>query len=118
MKKSRTKLLSLLLWGFLLLGSTAVFAQERIITGTVIDGVLNEPLIGGTVNVKGTTKGVITDMEGKYEISVNGNNDTLVFSFVGLSTMEEAVGSRTVVDVTMIMDLTELQEVVVIGCRA
>ena len=79
-----------------------VIAPEQIakeISGTVTDTDGN-PVPGATVAVKGTSQGTITDSNGKYSISVE-EGATLVFSFVGMKTQEVAVGSSTVVDVTL-----------------
>ncbi|MDV3310658.1 MAG: SusC/RagA family TonB-linked outer membrane protein [Cyclobacteriaceae bacterium] len=68
---------------------------------------------GVNVVVKGTTTGTSTDSDGRYSLDVPDNNSVLVFSFVGYSTVEEAVGGRTVIDVSMTPDVRSLQEVVV-----
>ena len=67
----------------LLLTSTSVFAQTKTVTGTVTDAA-NEPLIGASVLVQGTSTGTITDMDGKYSISVTPE-DVLAFSYVGMT---------------------------------
>lgn len=89
---------------------TSVMAQ-RTITGKVIDDT-GEGVPGATVLVKGTTNGFITDIDGNYSLTVS-DNDVLVISFVGYVTQEIPVGSRTVIDVSLETNLTELQEVVV-----
>jgi TonB-linked SusC/RagA family outer membrane protein len=86
--------------------------KSIVITGQVADNV--EPLIGVTVTVKGTTKAVLTDVEGRYSITAP-ENATLVFSFIGLKTKEIAINSRTVINVLMEADAIELAEVVVTG---
>ncbi len=90
-------------------------AQERTVTGTVTDGSNGQPLVGGTVQIKGTTRGTITDVDGQYSIQVGSPDDVLVFSFIGLETQEIEVGNRSVVDVTLDPEVTELDEIVVIG---
>ena len=52
----------------LLLGITSLYAQQFNITGTVIDKKLNEPIIGATVQVKGTNNGTVTNLDGEFEI--------------------------------------------------
>jgi TonB-linked SusC/RagA family outer membrane protein len=99
---------------FLLLCSVPGFAQSRPVTGTVSD-VSGEPLIGVNVLVKGTTNGTMTDFEGSYTIQVPGNNAVLVFSYIGYITEEIAVGSRTVINVTLGDDTQLIDEVVVVG---
>ena len=65
----------------LLLSTSVAMAQTKTVTGTVTDS-FNEPLIGASILVKGTSTGAVTDMDGKYSISVTPN-DVLVFSYVG-----------------------------------
>jgi len=89
--------------------------QSRTVTGRVTAAEDGAPLPGVNVSVKGTTEGTFTDADGKYSISVTGENAVLVFSFVGLQSREEQVGGRTVVDVQMSVDVTQLSEVVVTG---
>lgn len=75
-------------------------AQERTVTGIVRsdDG---ETLPGANVVLKGSTTGTSTDMDGKYSITVPGNDAVLVISFVGMETREETVGARSNIDVSM-----------------
>ncbi|MDR0419454.1 MAG: SusC/RagA family TonB-linked outer membrane protein, partial [Prevotellaceae bacterium] len=83
------------------------------ISGTVIDN-FGEPVVGGSVIVQGTTKGTFTDENGAYEIQAAADA-TLVFSFVGLSTAEEPVNNRQVINVTLRVETNELDAVVAIG---
>ncbi|WNH08079.1 carboxypeptidase-like regulatory domain-containing protein [Thalassobellus suaedae] len=87
------------------------FAQEKTISGTVSDG-SGLPLPGATVLIKGTTTGTSTDFDGKYSIKAN-TGATLVFSFVGYTTKEIAIGSSNTINVTMAEDAESLEEVVV-----
>jgi len=87
--------------------------QPRTITGTVVDE-NGETLPGVAVMVKGTTRGTMTDMEGKFSIEVEDRSAVLVFSFVGYATQEIAVENRTTLNVTMAIDMQEL-EVLVTG---
>ncbi|WP_353779121.1 SusC/RagA family TonB-linked outer membrane protein [Winogradskyella sp. 3972H.M.0a.05] len=89
------------------------FAQERTITGTVTQAVDGLPLPGANVIVKGTTRGVQTDFDGQYSISVQ-SGETLVFSYVGLLSVERVVGASSVIDVSMQAD-NQLDEVVVVA---
>ncbi len=82
-------------------------------TGTVTDAA-NEPLIGASVLVQGTSTGTITDMDGKYSISVTPE-DVLVFSYVGMTTQSVKVGAQNVINVTLKEDSQVLAETVVIG---
>lgn len=90
------------------------FAQGQTVSGYVTDD-LNEPLPGVNVQVKGTTTGVITDINGKYNLSNVPSNATLVFSFVGFSTKEIKVGKQKTINVQMAEDSEILSEVVVVG---
>ena len=65
--------------------------------------------------IKGTTVGTVTDANGNYQLSVPNEETVLVFSFVGFITEEVTVGNSTVIDVSLVADMTSLQEVVVIG---
>ncbi|MHA7131544.1 SusC/RagA family TonB-linked outer membrane protein [Algoriphagus namhaensis] len=93
--------------------SYEVSAQQRVITGTVISEEDGLGLPGATVLVKGTTVGTTTDLDGNYSISVPAGSDVLIFSFVGLQTAEEAIGNRSVINVTLQTDASQLSEVVV-----
>ena len=94
-----------------LLSSTLAFAQNKV-SGTVKDKT-GEPIIGANVLEKGTTNGVITDIDGNYTLNVN-RGKTLVFSFIGYQTQEVVVASNKV-DVVLAEDNEMLEEVVVIG---
>lgn len=98
----------LLLW---LACSHAVLAQERVVSGSVKDS-NGAGLAGVSVVVKNTTTGTNTNMEGKFSISVTPNS-TLVFSFIGYTSQEVAVGNQSVVDVVMAEETQQLGEVVV-----
>ena len=84
---------------YLLLASASAFAQTKTVTGTVTDAA-NEPLIGASVLVQGTSTGTITDMDGKYSISVTPE-DVLVFSYVGMTSQTIKVGAQNVINVTL-----------------
>ncbi|AQG80610.1 SusC/RagA family TonB-linked outer membrane protein [Spirosoma montaniterrae] len=106
------QLLSLLL--FLLLPGL-LFAQERTITGQVLSTDDNTPQPGINVAVKGTTRGTTTDASGNYRIAVPDGNVTLVFSSVGFTTQEVAVGNQSSVNLSLVSDNRALSEVVVVG---
>ena len=93
------------------------FAQGKTVTGTVVDGT-GEPLIGVSVQVKGTSTGAITDLDGKFSISGVNSGSTLVVSYIGYSTQEIKVGNQTTFEITMTDDAQLLDEVVVIGYGA
>jgi TonB-linked SusC/RagA family outer membrane protein len=92
-----------------------VHAQERIVSGKVTSPEDGTPLPGVNVIVKGTAIGTTTDADGKFALSVPGSNATLTFSFIGLQTMEVSVGERSQLDVQLQSDVTQLNEVVVVG---
>jgi len=89
------------------------FAQQRTVSGTVSSGD-GEPLPGATIVLKGTTKGTISDFDGKYQIQAS-QGDTLTVSFIGFRKMSQAVGSENVYDFVLEADAEQLQEVVVTG---
>jgi TonB-linked SusC/RagA family outer membrane protein len=123
-RKSK-KLLSMLVAGFLLCypgsyasaagdssGEPAVVQQTgKTVTGTVID-VQGEPLIGVSVSVQGTTRGVATDVNGRYSILVQEDNQVLQFSYIGYKTVT-VKADQVRIDVTMEEDALTLGEVVV-----
>ena len=92
-----------------------VAAQDRAVTGKVTSSDDNSPLVGVSVLVKGTTQGATTDANGAYRLSVPNTNVTLVFSYVGFNRQEVAVGNRTVLDVVLAVDASDLSEVVITG---
>ena len=91
----------------------AANAQQRTVTGTVNSSEDDSEVPGVNVVVKGTTIGTITDLDGKYSIDVPSDESILVFSYIGLTTQEVLVGSRSLVDVQMVPDLLELSEIVI-----
>lgn len=98
---------------FLLALSINVYGQSSVVKGQVTDE-SNEPVPGTTVIVKGTTSGTITDLDGNYSISVS-NNAVLVFSFIGFISKEIIVGNNSIINVTLNTDLSDLEEVIVVG---
>lgn len=90
-----------------------LLAQERTITGNVTSE--NGPLPGVNVMVMGSTYGNITDMSGNYTLNITSEETRLIFSYVGYKTVQETVGNRTVVDVYMEVEASQLEEVVVTG---
>lgn len=92
--------------------SFVVMAQGTKITGKVTSSDDGTGLPGVSVQVKGTSKGSQTDIEGKYSIEAPAGS-TLVFSFVGMNTQEVKLGSQTVVNVSLGADTKQLSEVVV-----
>jgi len=87
------------------------FAQEKTVTGSVVDAD-GLPIPGVNVIIKNTTTGTQTDFDGNYSISAAANQ-TLQFTYVGFKTQEVRVGSKTTINVQLETDLEELSEVVV-----
>ena len=92
----------------------SVTAQgQSMVKGTVTDS-NGEPLIGVSILVKGTTNGVVSDINGGYSISA-GASDVIQFSYVGYTTQEIQVGNNKILNVTLEEDTKRLDEVVVVG---
>jgi TonB-dependent starch-binding outer membrane protein SusC len=106
------KKLLLLVFSVMIMFSTNILAQELSITGNVSDA--SGPLPGVNILMKGTARGVVTDLDGNYKISAKVG-DVLVFSFVGYRDQEITVGNQDVIDVVMAEDAQQLSEVVVTG---
>ena len=96
------------------LNGSAISLQNRV-TGTVTDASGGEPMPGVNIKIKDSSLGVITDMNGKFTISIADPDAVLVFSFIGYVTQEVAISGRTTLNVALISDLKGLEEVVVIG---
>ena len=88
--------------------------QQLAVTGTVTDD-NGEPLPGVNVSVKGTTLGVITDVDGNYFIDAPNREAILVFSFIGFITVEMPVVDKKIINVVMRENVSQLDEVVVVG---
>lgn len=106
----------LLLVGLFMSLNLTLSAQERTVSGKVTSTEDGTALPGVNVVIKGTTVGTVTDLAGNYKLSVPaGGSPSLVFSFIGLNTTEIAIGERSIVDVSLGLDVTQLNEVVVVG---
>lgn len=93
--------------------SFTTYAQEKRVTGKVTDEA--GPLPGVNVLIKGTTIGTSTDANGEFTITVSSDKDVLVFTFIGYTTVEEQVGAKTALNISMTSDAQQLTEVVVVG---
>ena len=93
--------------------SQFVLAQSRQISGTVTSADSPKGLVSTTVNVKGTNIGTLTDKSGKYTLNVPQSATTLVFSFVGMKTMEEKVAGRSTVNVTLVDEVVQLETTII-----
>ena len=89
------KKIMLMLLCITLMGILTVQAQSRYVTGTVTSSEDDNPIPGVTIVIKGTTVGTITDIDGVYRIKVPKVTDRLVFSFVGMTSVETAATSKT-----------------------
>lgn len=92
---------------------SVVALGQRVVSGTVTDTDSGDPIPGATVLLKGTSIGTTTDLDGNYRLEVTGEDAVLVFSFIGYENQEVEVGSRSLVDLSLNQDITELGEVVV-----
>ena len=93
-----------------------LFAQGGYqVTGHIISAEDNQPMIGVSVLEKGTTNGVITDMNGNYSITVTKSPATLQFSYVGMKTIDKQVTASTRINLTMENDAQMVEEVVVVA---
>jgi len=88
--------------------------QTKVITGKVTDDT-QQALPGASVVVKGTTVGIITDIDGKFSLRVPENAKTLVVSFVGMIPQEIEIGSKTTFNVLLVQETIGLEEVVAVG---
>ena len=95
--------------------SFAVMAQTKSISGVVKSAEDGETLIGVTVTVKGATGGTVTNLDGKYTISVPKTDAVLVFSMIGMRKQEIKVGDNTSLNVVLSADAKVMDEVVVVG---
>ncbi|WP_083634484.1 SusC/RagA family TonB-linked outer membrane protein [Saccharicrinis aurantiacus] len=100
---------------FLLVMATSVaFAQDKNITGHISESGTDEPLPGVSIVIKGTTVGTVTDLDGNYNLTVPADAETLVFSFIGMETIERAITSD-VINVLMGDDAVAVEEVMVVA---
>ncbi|HEY0110545.1 MAG TPA: carboxypeptidase-like regulatory domain-containing protein, partial [Fibrella sp.] len=93
--------------------SVPLLAQERVITGRVTSAEDGAPMPGVNISIKGTTRGVTTDVDGQYKLGVPSGTVRLIFSFIGFINQEIVTGSQTSLNVTMTPDATNLNEVVI-----
>jgi TonB-linked SusC/RagA family outer membrane protein len=94
--------------------SSASPQQTQSVSGVVTDAT-GEPLAGVSIAVKGTTIGAITDVDGKYSISVPSEESVLTFSFIGFTSQEITAGNRRTINVELKENVQQIEDVVVIG---
>lgn len=112
-KQSRFMKKSFILFVLLCIGTcTSVLWAQKKVSGVVMDKDANATLIGAAVVVKGTTNGIVTDIDGKYSLEAYPN-DVLQFTYLGMETVEVPVGDRSVINVEMTSNSQKINEVVV-----
>jgi len=115
MKQILLKFRPLYLAIMLLLFSNASWAQQRTISGIVTDSQTNETLPGTSVLIKGTTKGALTGIDGKFTLSLSPSENILVISFIGYESKEITVGEQKTLTIQLTAMRTTLDAVVVVG---
>lgn len=98
---------------FCLCLSVSAWSQQKTVTGKVTDA-SNEPVIGASILEKGTSNGTITNLEGKYSLSISPHS-TLIISYIGYTNQEISVGDKSVINIVLKEDSEQLEEVVVVG---
>ncbi len=106
----KTQIIFLVLFAFAIIQSSVA---QVTVTGKVVDE-NNQGLPGATVVEKGTTQGTVTDLDGKYSLTVGNEEAVLVFSYVGYVSQEIAVKQQNIIDVSLSPDNQSLEEVVVV----
>jgi iron complex outermembrane receptor protein len=101
----------------LIFGSLIGYSQSREITGTVWDTDENAPVVGASVIIKGSSVGTITDVYGKFNLTVNTGDNELLVRFVGYKQMTVDISSGSSFEISLESDLLNLTELVVIGSR-
>lgn len=109
------KKLCLLLACVVFVGVNFLQAQTVQITGTITSSEDGQPIPGVSIQVKGTTIGVVTDLQGNYSINVPQTATTLVVSFLGFRTQEIEIQGRQVINLQLEFDVLDLEEIVVVG---
>jgi TonB-linked SusC/RagA family outer membrane protein len=100
---------------FLFFVSGNSMAQKVSVTGRITDAATELPLFGVTIGITGTIMGTISDAEGKFTIQVPSKEAILVFTSVGYKPQQIAVGENAVINVAMVQEITELDQIVVVG---
>jgi TonB-linked SusC/RagA family outer membrane protein len=96
-----------------LLSVAEAFGQAKTIKGKVVDAE-NQPVIGASVQIKGTSTGTITDINGNYSVAASPK-DVLVFTFIGYTSVQETVGARNLINVLLKESSVQMSDVVVVG---
>ena len=115
MSRIKAFLTSKLTLSLVIMVSCISLQAQNTITGSVGDQNTSQSVFGVSVTVKGTKNATITDVDGNYKLNVADTNATLVFSYIGYVTVEEAIAGRQVINVLLKEENNTLNEVVVIG---
>jgi len=91
------------------------YVNAQTVTGLVTGSDDGLPLPGVNIQVKGTSTGTVTDLDGKYTIEVTGDAPILIFSFIGYTSKEIAVNEQTSIDVQLDVEAKGIDEIVVVG---
>lgn len=91
------------------------YPADRTISGTVSDASTGEALIGASIAVRGTNLGTLSDAQGRFQLSVPDNAETLVVSYLGYSSVSISLAGQSVFDIKMTLSNTTLDEIVVVG---
>lgn len=105
---------SKLLTTLFFLGLSLIGYTQQTVSGTITDAT-GQTLIGVNILIKGTTTGTTTDLDGNYSLVVPSSEDVLVFQYTGFETIEEIVGDRSIITITMQEGTLTLDEVVITG---
>ncbi|QNR86376.1 carboxypeptidase-like regulatory domain-containing protein [Pedobacter riviphilus] len=100
---------------FILLASTILFAQDRKVTGKVVDQADGQGIPGVNVSIKGVPSNVSTNADGIYTIQVKSNADVLVFSYIGYIRQQTLVGTQSTINIKLVSDNKDLDDVVIVG---
>ncbi len=109
------KKLCVFLVSVVFVGINFLQAQNVQVTGTVTSAEDGMPIPGASIMIKGTTTGVATNLDGTYSLSVPNTASILVFSSIGMTEQDVMIGGRTIINVVLEVDATELEEIVVVG---
>ena len=93
---------------------TAMGQQKKTVTGKVVSATDNLPIVGATVSLQGTTIGTVTNIDGEFSLQADAS-DVLVISFIGYKTQQITVGEQSSFNITLAEEVTDLDEVVVVG---
>ena len=112
MKKARLLITALMLFAAALYAG----AQNISVSGTVVDAGNGEPVVGATVQLKGSaTKYSITDLDGRYSLSAVPSNGTLVVTLIGFKTAEFPINGRAQLDLPLSVDTEVLEDAIIVG---